>query len=93
MLGAGKAEAGVEVGEEVNEGAEEGVGPEGKEVTTGCRELDRGRGIATLKLDCVSVSRAGGEVAVAYAIAANVMKPRAQLVMRQLVGGLGRKPC
>lgn len=34
MPGPGQAETGVEEGEDVNEGAEEGVGPGGKEVTT-----------------------------------------------------------
>jgi hypothetical protein len=34
VSGAGKDEVGVEVGEEVNEGAEQGGGPDGKDVTT-----------------------------------------------------------
>ena len=38
------------MGEDVKEGAEEVVGPQGREVMTWCSEVDRGREVASFKL-------------------------------------------
>lgn len=77
VSGAGNDDVGVEIGDEVKDGALEGGCPEGKmlegccpegrEVTTWCREVGGGRDVASFKLDSESASRTG-EVVVAYAM-------------------------